>query len=505
MERVYYSGGKPRRVSQNTKIRAVKESQGYIKTSEHDLLTHQAIEREWVENFSRAGWSFKPGNGGYRVASLGTVLRSLSDRGDFPDQGVLLATDRLTVKFSPDLSHQDVQAKLEDKGLSILRQLRFSPNLFEVQMKPGSDVLNLAEHLHNESGIVYAEPVLISDVSSRQRFTPNDPDYKHQWQLNNSLRRDIRAELAWGYLAEYGRGKGIRVAVIDTGFDTNHKDLNPNIANGSGYFLDDGTFVEGLTGYPQNEHGTFCAGIIGARGNNAIGVCGVAFESDLLLVSCLPDQVGSQVTLARAIAYAADPSLEVESADPKQGADIIVCSLGPNDSNRWGLTSALKDAITFATTRGRNGLGTPIFWAVSNRKGPVNQDEVVSQEGVIAVGRSNKNDIKDGSAFGSTLDFLAPGVDVYSTKDNNKYGLATGTSFAAPCAAGVAALMLSAYPRLTRLQIQQIMRETCDKIGQDATYNQNGFNENYGFGRINAERAVKRVLELRQQRGNGGY
>ena len=61
---------------------------------------------------------------------------------------------------------------------------------------------------------------------------------------------------------------------------------------------------------PDNEHGTFCAGMVGARHNNNVGGCGAAPESELMLVACLTDQVGTQTTLARAVAYAADPSTE---------------------------------------------------------------------------------------------------------------------------------------------------------------------------------------------------
>ncbi len=106
------------------------------------------------------------------------------------------------------------------------------------------------------------------------------------------------------------------------------------------------------------------------------------------------------------------------------------------------------------------------------------------------MGRSNRHDLEDGSAFGPELDFLAPGRDVYSTAGANRYEFGTGTSYATPLAAGVGALVLSRHPDWTANQVREHLRKTCDKIGGVA-YNQAGHHPEYGYGRINAERAVQ--------------
>jgi thermitase len=223
--------------------------------------------------------------------------------------------------------------------------------------------------------------------------------------------------------------------------------------------------------------------------NNKRGGCGSAPRADLIAVACLTDQIGTQTTLARAVAYAADPTREDAQASAANGADVIVSSLGPNGPD-WDLTSVLDLAIRFAANQGRGGLGTPIFWAVSNGHFEVERDEVSSHPDVIGVGRSDRNDQADGSAFGPKLEFLAPGVDVFSTKSGSKFGFSTGTSFAAPLAAGVGALVLSRHPQFTAQQVRERLRTTCDKVG-GVTYDANGHHDEYGFGRINAARAVQ--------------
>jgi hypothetical protein len=288
------------------------------------------------------------------------------------------------------------------------------------------------------------------------------------------------------------RGAGVRLAVVDNGFDVDHPDLAAAVVAQSGFFQMDGggnvNFTQGLVGYPDGNHGTFCAGMPIARANNTQGGCGVANQAEFLAVACLVDQTGTQATLARAIAYAADPTQEVAGADPNDGAEVISCSLGPNGAD-WDMTQTLQDAIDFAVTNGRGGLGTPIFWAVSNGNFQIQFDEVCAYGNTIAVGRSTRNDLEDNSAFGPELDFLATGVDVRSTQSGGGYGNGTGTSYAAPVAAGVGALVLAVNPDLTWQQVRQAIRDTCDKIG-GVVYDANGRNDDYGFGRVNAARAV---------------
>ncbi len=462
-------------------------------------LTRLPPGEQALAAFERANWLFVEPSA---ELARGVATRSLPGGADTAgavfrkDNGELLVgTNLLTVKLRPELSVAVAEAKLEQAGLEILRQLRFAPNLYEAAVVAGGDVLEVANRLHEDDEVVYAEPVMIEHVP--QRLTPTDPDYGDQWQWNNTgsgggtAGADVSAEAAW----DITLGEGARVAVIDNGFDVDHEDLAAGVVGRSGYFQMAGAtanFVQGLTGYPDSVHGTFCAGMAAARHNNGDGGCGAAPGARLLLVASLVDQVGTQATLARAVAYCADPSQETATVDPSEGADVISCSLGPNVAD-WTMQSVLEDAIDFAVAEGRGGRGSAVFWATSNGNFPVNRDQVASHPGVIAVGRSTRRDREDNSAFGPELDFLAPGVDVYSTEPNDRYGTRSGTSYAAPCAAGVGSLVVSVYPDVQWDELRQILRDTCDQIG-GVVYDAAGHNDDYGFGRINAEAAVTEAV-----------
>jgi thermitase len=275
----------------------------------------------------------------------------------------------------------------------------------------------------------------------------------------------------------------------------NHPDLSAGIVAG-GHFVSDGagsaTFQRwqpGASGFPNGSHGTFCMGMAGARMDNNRGGCGSAPESHLIAVACLTDQIGTQATLARAIAYAANPSLEDANANANDGAHVIACSLGPNGAD-WDMTSVLELAISGAATNGRGGLGVPILWAATNGPYDIVHDEVCSHADVMAISRSNRLDLEDGAGYGDKLEFLAPGVDVYSTKSGSGYQFSTGCSYSAPLAAGVAALVLARHPTWTATQVRQRLQQSCDKVG-GVTYDAQGRHNQYGFGRINAEKAVQ--------------
>lgn len=390
------------------------------------------------------------------------------------NQRILLETSRVIVRFMPDAF---------DKRADILKRHRMieieTPGLpqYTVKAAGSGPARDGAMALMQEQGVVYAEPDFIEHIG--QRYTPQDPLFARQWH-----HAVLKTERAW----DQSTGKNISIAVVDNGFDTAHKDLK--FGPLTGWYRAtpdhaDADFVPGKQGMEDGDHGTACAGMIAAREGNNSGGCGVAFDADLSMIGCLGDQVGTQSTLARAIAYAANPSFENQNAP---GADIIACSLGPNIA-QWTMTQVLNDAITTAATQGRGGKGCAIFWACTNGNFPIGSDEVCSHPRVSAIGRSTKGDTDDGSGFGPELEFLAPGVEVLiPSSGNSAYRKTTGTSFAAPCAAGVAALALSKNPALTAQQLRALMRQSCDKIG-NLPYIK-GRNVRFGHGRINAETAV---------------
>ncbi len=441
---------------------------------------------ETADAFRNARWVF--------VAPTQTAVRAMDEPEAVTDADTAgklvrkpngrfgIVTKRLNVQLRADLPEADAEAALAEHGLRLLTRLDFAPNLYEVDTTTHADSLEASVALSEDPRFTLAEPSLVEHVPGR--FTPSDPRYGEQWQWSNTGQNggtagaDVHAEAAW----DRTRGADIRVAVIDNGFTPGHEDLQAGVLAESGFYKSTGgappSFVQGTNGMPSGDHGTFCAGMVGARQNNGAGGCGAAPECGLLLVACLNDQVGDQTTLAKAVSYAANHS------------DIIVSSLGPNGAD-WDLTVTLDLALQFAGTQTRGGRGVAIFWAASNGNNvDVLKDEVVSHPDVIAVVRSTRRDLEHNAARGPEVELIAPGVDVVSTTGNGGYGTSTGTSFAAPAAAGCAALALSVHPSLTRDELRQIMRESADKIGGVA-YDANGHNNDYGFGRVNAQRAVQ--------------
>ncbi len=519
MEREYYIRGQRKIVEEIEAVNAIKtnlneqeklslENRG-LHFNSTSRIAAEGMPEDTRQAFEKANWIFVESSDDINRVMMTELPINTEDSGKVIKRSngrFAVITRRLSVQLDPSIDTGEAERILNEQGFSIINRLRFAPNFYEVETVRHNDAMEASVELNSDKRFLLAEPSFIEHIP--QRLIPSDPEFRNQWQWSNkgqnggTLGADVHIEEAW----DITRGAGIRIAVIDNGFNVNHEDLREGIGMVSGFYRENGnnatTFFQGTAGMPVEDHGTFCAGIVGARQNNSLGGCGAAPESELMLVACLVDQVGTQTTLARSIAYCADPTTEVSGAGLNTGADILVCSLGPNGAD-WDLTATLQIAIEFAAIHGRQGLGLTIFWAASNGHNvDILKDEVVSHKDVIAVVRSNRNDLEDNAAKGSEVELIAPGVEVVSTTGNG-YGPLSGTSFAAPCAAGCAALGLSVNPGLSRDELRMIMRQTADKIG-GVTYDVSGHNDDYGFGRVNAMSAVqaadeknKRLLELK--------
>jgi thermitase len=157
--------------------------------------------------------------------------------------------------------------------------------------------------------------------------------------------------------------------------------------------------------------------------------------------------------------------------------------------------SILEDALRFART-GRGGLGVPVFWAVANADVAVALDEVNASGLTIPVGATDHRDVRAACAHGPELAFMAPGVRVVSTLPGELTATVTGTSFAAPTAAGVAALVLSVHPGLSADEVTSLLKATCDRLpAQDGVQD-----HRHGAGRLNAAQAVDAALAARAAR-----
>jgi thermitase len=430
------------------------------------------------------------------------------------DAGALLVNcGLLVVRLRPEVTSAAAAALFAAYDLAVVSVLAFAPNLFRLVARRGRHVMDVVRALAGHRAVVYAEPemdgLVVSPEDLPRALTPalapaparaaRRHNSGYQWHLANDGRdggvrgADIGAAGAW----RRTRGGGVRIAVIDGGCHVDHPSLRAGIDRDAAANYRGGAcgpvFVPGAGLLPRRDHGTRCAGMAGARPDPA-GRSGVAPEATLIPVACFGGWVGSEVTLARAIAYAARPQCEGTHA-ALAGADVISCSLG---ERVWTLQSVLVDAFAFATSRGRGGLGAPIFVPVEGRNVAIRDDDICAHPLVTAVGATDWKDRPRGSAYGHELDFVAPGVDVTITAPRGPDQPVTGTSYATPCAAAAAALVIAANPTLSCHDVRDILRATCDTPGGARG---GARSLSYGHGRINAARAVSMAVSRAGRRG----
>ncbi len=343
--------------------------------------------------------------------------------------------------------------------------------LYLLQLRPGLDARSVAAELARRSDVVYAEPNLriqldtLTDGMSRK--IPNDFDFSAQLSLQNTnyyfgkLGADIAVPQAWMFATG---SRDVRVAVIDTGIDYLHPDLAANIwinrkeIPGNGLDDDGNGHVDDVHGYdfvshdsdPMDDHfhGTHVSGIIGAVGNNGIGISGVCWEVSMMAVKAFDETGSGNVANAiEAIDYAR-----------KNGAQIINASWGLDEKSR-----ALEDAIQEARAAG------VIVVAAAGNSHTSNLRYPAALAGVIAVASvSPMNEKSFFSNFGTNVFVAAPGQDIFSTTLNGGYQSFSGTSMSTPHVSGVAALVLSLHPDFTRSDLENILRNSVDPVAPES-------------------------------------
>lgn len=272
--------------------------------------------------------------------------------------------------------------------------------------------------------------------------------------------KQVKAPEAWST----SKGKGIRVAVLDTGIDFNHPDLKDNYVEGV-------SFVKGArTAMDDHRHGTHCAGIIAAAMNDA-GVVGVAPEASLYAVKVLDKNANGLFSWSIA---GIDWCIQHEM-------HIISMSLG-SDS----VPSAVELICNTAWSKGL----LIVAGAGNQEENPVppqqsNVDYPARYRNVIAVSSVDTDDaIAPTSGRGPEVDLCAPGVNILSTIPDGKYGRMSGTSVACPHVSGVAALTWGAHPSSSNERIWNLIASTADDLGIP------GPDSKYGYGRVDAHAAT---------------
>lgn len=320
---------------------------------------------------------------------------------------------------------------------------------------------------------------------------PNDPMFSEQWALNNEGQAGGKEKAHLDALKAWLKSKGsedIVVAVLDTGVDYTHQDLINNIwirpENIPAYTDDELGTIDDKYGYnadansgdpmDQNGHGTHCAGIIGAEGNNSLGIAGINWNTKIMPLKFLGrGGFGSTKNAIESINYAIDRK--------KAGVNIRVINAS------WGSTQyskALEDAIRAA---GEQGI---LFVAAAGNNGtdndrsphyPSNYD----LPNVISVAALDRNDtLASFSNYGvKTVHIAAPGKDILSTWLNDGYREASGTSMATPQVAGVAALIVSQNTDIDVQTLRKKLLNSVDKLDVLDGKVENG-------GRTNAAKAL---------------
>ncbi|SIS62711.1 S8 family peptidase [Salimicrobium flavidum] len=293
--------------------------------------------------------------------------------------------------------------------------------------------------LNRNPNVEYAERNYTFEATA----TPDDTYYGYQYGPQNTS-----TPSAWDVTTGTDTQE---IAVIDTGVDHDHPDLDDKTLLGYDFVQNDNNPDD------RNGHGTHVAGSAAAETDNATGVAGMAPDTNILAVRALDaDGSGSLNDIADAIRYSADT-----------GAEVINLSLGCDCD-----TQTLEDAVDYAWNQGS------VVIAAAGNDGVSTTFEPASYDNAIAVGAvDSNNNIASFSNYGSWVDVTAPGVDIVSTVQNGSYASLSGTSMASPHVAGLAGLLAS--QGRSNSEIRTAIEQTAEPIYGTGYYYEHGLIDSY--------------------------
>jgi len=407
--------------------------------------------------------------------------------------GSAWVSDQIMLGLKDGQQIEALKPILKDLNAELVQNLQGEGHHYLIQLKhvDGDDLEEKLSTLRVYGSIAYAEPNYFI-VST---YVPNDSSFYNLWAMNNlgsgsgTSDADIDAVEAWDVTTG---DANVLVAVIDTGIQISHPDLQGriyyNLVEIENGLDDDGNgFVDDINGWNFYEldqgnndvsdttqsHGTHVAGIIAADGNNQIGVVGVSPGITILPVKIFNDDGGFTSDLIRGMDYAR-----------LMGASIINVSLGGSDQSKAEMAmieTLQKHGILLVTSSGNSGTNTDV-----NQSYPGSY----AYSNIINVAASNWFDeLESYSSWSSTsVDLCAPGTNILSTTAIDSYAYYSGTSMAAPHVTGVAALVKSIRSDWDANMLKSAILGTVDPIASASGKTVTG-------GRLNAFAAVTYARE----------
>jgi uncharacterized protein YraI len=450
--------------------------------------------------------------------AVGTHVWNVGEGDDTP----FIPTGNLYIEFKPGTDDEKQRTLMDELHLNVFDIVH--ADAYRVSVTPSSpNPIKCVMLLQKQKIVLIAEPEFVTKPVTSDFAPPGGRFIATQWHLENTGDRipviedpngvygtshfkkgaDAKVKEAWTFLGNLG-SKFLKIAVIDTGFATDHPQLRGDGTKIRNAFhaAERHNDVSPLFQYSDGSwgvfsHGTSCAAVA-AGAWDPQGILGAAPNSKIIPIKL---DILSDAAIKNAFEHAL-----------LNGADIISCSLG--FPKPVPLSTFISNYLNKVAREGRGGKGIPMFFAAGNAN-PASDDKprqisdfANHPEGICVTASNSLDEPSDYSFFGTNAFLCAP------TNGNDGVGITTamvdvdgngrlllqytsgfgGTSSATPLAAGICALMLTANPNLTLNEIKSILRQTTDKIGSG--YNANGHSQFLGYGRINALKAVRMAAQM---------
>lgn len=433
----------------------------------------------------------------------------------YNDKVLHFSLGEIIVKFKKNVSRFDIDNLNRLYNSAIIEQVTGFENTYLISIDPNStdDVFDASNKYAITQFVEFAHPNFLrtgmllevennhgSDMhqnsSSSDALIPNDTLNPRMWNLNNTGNNipqnvqgtpgcDMNMFNAWDITTG---NPNVMIAIVDTGIDTNHTDLRPNLCDRAFWY---DAYDNDQKPFDEYYHGTGVSGITSAAGNNIAGMAGIAYSSQVMPVRVFgpaPAGFTTDLILAKGLNWSW-----------QHGACVINCSWGGGIPGSL-ITFAIQNAVNF----GRNGKGTVVFGGSGNSDTsivlyPASMPEVIGVGGLSpCYQRKSLNSCDNnggfqgwGACYGEGMELVAPCTFIGTTELGGGWCVCgNGTSDSSPMAAGVAALMLSKNINLSGDSVKIIMEKFARKVG-NYNYNvqkENGmWNNEMGYGMIDAK------------------